>query len=125
MTLVDLRYTKAEAKEEAKEARRPIGYERAGSAPWGMCLHLEARELDALGIKTLPSVGDEWHITAVARVTQVSQSSSTDMDESKTAAVAIEMMRVDRVDSAAEDKAEGPQTPAKESGELRTVLGKG
>jgi hypothetical protein len=126
MTLVDLRYTKAEAKEEAKEATTP-SYEKAGQAPWGMCIHLEARELDALGIKSLPNVGDEWHITAIARVTQVSQSSSADMDESKTAALSIEMMQVDSVESAAMEKAEGKQTPAKETAELRsrTVLGKG
>ena len=126
MTLIDLRYSKAEAKEEAKESR--VGeYEREGSAPWGCCIRLEARELDALGIKGLPNVGDEWHITAVARVTQISQSSSTDMDDSKTAALSIEMMQVDSVESAAMEKAEGKQTPAKEMAELRsrTILGKG
>jgi hypothetical protein len=127
MMLADLRYSKAEAREEAKEsAAAEPGYEKAGSAPWGMCLHLEKRELDKLGISALPGVGDEWHITAVARVTQVSQSSGADRDDSMSVALSIEMMGVDMRESAAEEAAEGAQTPAKEAGEAkraRSVLG--
>lgn len=133
MALTDLRYTKAEAKEEASEQAAMIGGgDKEGGCPWGLCLRLEKRELDMLGIKTLPEVGAEWHITAVAYVTQVSQQSGVDRDDSQCVALGIAMMSVDLQESAAEEAAEkkaGKDTPRDEAAEMRkpvrarTVMG--
>lgn len=51
--------------------------------PWGLCLNLGKNELDKLGIDDLPSVGDEFHIYAVCKVTRVSQSASEGGEDSK------------------------------------------
>jgi hypothetical protein len=56
-TLVDMAYTKAELKEEKKEMS--VGYNGQPSPyPWGLCIRLEANELDKLGITELPQVGE-------------------------------------------------------------------
>lgn len=125
MALTDLRYTKAEAKEEAAEYTQPVSSEKAGSCPWGLCLRLEKRELDLLGIKKLPEVGGEFHIHAVAYVTQVSQQSGVDTDDSQCVALEIAMMSVDMQESAAEEAAEkkaGKDTPKDEAAEERKPL---
>jgi len=129
--LTDLRYTAAEAKEEAKEtAAAPMG-DSEGSCPWGLSIRLEKRELDKLGITELPQVGGEVHFTAVAYVTQVSQQSGVDQDDSQGVSLQIAMMQVDSIESAAEEAAEkkaGKDTPAAEAAETkplraRTVMG--
>ena len=61
--LVDMAYTKADKKEEAKEyAVGPGG--QIADYPWGLCLSLEKKELDKLGVKQLPQVGGEFHFVA-------------------------------------------------------------
>lgn len=119
--LVDLAYTKAEIKEEKAEytSGDPSPY------PWGLCLRLEKAELDKLGIKELPQVGSEWHFMAVATVTGVNQSASVTQDEETSVALQITMMQVVLSESAQEEKAEGKDTPAKESAEKpRSVMAK-
>jgi len=44
--------------------------------PWGLCLDLQAEELDKLGITTLPEVGAEMELTVRCMVTRVAQSAS-------------------------------------------------
>lgn len=123
--LVDLRYTKAEAKEEAAEMTAPSRADSEGECPWGLCIRLEKRELDRLGIKQLPEVGAEWHIHAVAYVTQVSQQSGVDAEDSQCVALQLAMMSVDMQESAAEEAAEkkaGKDTPKAEAAEERKPL---
>lgn len=88
--LVDLKYTKAELKEEKAE------YVSGDQSPypWGMCISLEKAELDKLGIKELPLVGSEWHFIAVATVTSVNQSASVTQDEETRVGLQITMMQV-------------------------------
>ena len=120
--LTDLRYTAAEAKEEAAETTTE-GQDSEGSCPWGLCIRLEKRELDKLGITELPQVGGEVHFTAVAYVTQVSQQSGVDQDDSQCVALEIAMMQVDSIESAAEEDAEkraGKDTPAAEAAEMKS-----
>jgi hypothetical protein len=110
--LVDMAYTKAELKEEKAEAMS--GY--PSPYPWGLCLSLEKDELSKLGIKTLPNVGDEWHLLAVAKVTGVNQSARENEDEETRVGLQITMMQVILQESAAEEKRE-KETPAAEARE--------
>ena len=49
--------------------------------PYGLCIHLDRDELKKLGMKDLPKVGTEMPITAIAKVTRVSQSAVEGADE--------------------------------------------
>lgn len=121
--LTDLAYTKAEMKEEAKEmCCGPSG--EPNPYPWGLNLRLEGRELDLLGIKTLPGVGDEFHMTVVARVTSVEQRETADEDDRRCVGLQICMASVDMHETAKEEKKEGKQTPAKEMAEGKSIMSK-
>lgn len=122
---IDLAYSKAEAKEEAKEyAIGPSG--EAARYPWGLCIRLEGRELDKLGIRALPGVGDEYHMAVIAKVTQVMQQSGPDEDDHKNVAMQITMIEIMGYESASEEKAEekkyGPETAASESKEHGSLM---
>jgi hypothetical protein len=119
--LIDLAYTKAELKEEAKEMRVGLSGEPS-KYPWGLCIRLEKEELDKLGIKQLPGVGDEYHMTIITTVTEVSQSAGMDRDDSACVALQITMASVDMHETAKEEKAEGKQTPAKEAAEGKSIM---
>jgi hypothetical protein len=114
--LVDMQYTKAEMKAEAKEMcmGEPSAY------PWGLCLHLEKEELDKLGIKALPQIGSEIHFGAIAKVTSVNQSAREGQDENTSVALQITMLAIVKIESAAEEKGEreSPKSEAKESPSL-------
>ena len=78
--LIDMRYSKAELADEAKEAAvGPSG--EPNPYPWGLAITLEDEELTKLGITELPSVGDELNLTAIAKVTSVNQSLNQDDPE--------------------------------------------
>jgi hypothetical protein len=53
--------------------------------PWGLCLHMDGDEMDKLGIKTMPKVGDEMILVCKCKVTRCMMSSSeyTDGDETR------------------------------------------
>ena len=53
--------------------------------PWGLCLHMDGDEMDKLGIKTMPKVGDEMVIVCKVCVTRTAQSASeyTNGEETK------------------------------------------
>ena len=68
--LVDMKLSAGELRAHLNPA--PMGPEY----PWGLCLRLENAELDKLGRKRLPEVGDEFDVTAVAKVTSVHESKS-------------------------------------------------
>lgn len=111
--LIDLQYTKAEQKEETNEMAVPS----SSQYPWGLCMSLEKRELDKLGITGLPSIGDEWHMLVVAKVTGVNTQSGVDKEDSVRVGLQVTMAQVLMQESAAdEDKeAESPEAEAKES----------
>lgn len=94
-----------------------------GQYPYGLCINLDKDELDKLGITTLPTVGTEVHISAVGKVTRVSQSASESgagVDEKTSIAIQITMM------SAAVEAphpGEGKETAADEMRESKTLLG--
>lgn len=117
--LIDLAYTKAEAKEEAREmvSGEPDAY------PWGLCLTLEKRELDKLGIKELPQVGSEFHMLVIAKVTSVNQSARMQEEETRVG-LQITMAQVLMVESAQEEAKE-KETPAYESAETGKAMRKG
>lgn len=92
-TLVDMAYTKAELKAEKKEMA--VGYDgQPNPYPWGLCIRLEKKEMDKLGMKDLPQVGTEVHFTAVAKVTSVSHSARDGYDEESTVALQITYMQL-------------------------------
>ena len=116
--MIDMKYTPAEAKEEKGEvvAAGP----KAGDYPWGLRLSMEKDQFDKLGV-SVPNVGDEIHFTAVARVTSVNSNANEDGEDCR-AGIQICMMQIDMVESAAEEKAEGKSTPAKEARENKTIM---
>lgn len=118
--LVDLAYSKAEQKEEQSEYVRG----EAPAYPWGLCISLEKRELDKLGIAQLPPVGVEVTFTAVAVVTSVNQSARQGEDEESRVGLQITQLQVAGIESPAEEKTEGKQTPAKEARESGSVMSK-
>lgn len=79
-TMVSMERTKAE-KKKAQERCEVAMPSDGPDYPWGLNLNLGKEELDKLGIKELPGVGDEFHIVAVCCVTRVSQSASKGGDE--------------------------------------------
>jgi hypothetical protein len=113
--LVDLKYTKAEMKEETAEYAIPSG--KPDPYPWGLCLRLEKSELDKLGLTMLPQVGSEVHFMAVAMVTNVTQSAGMARDEESTVGLQIRMMQVLEIETPDEEKGK-PDTPAAEMKEM-------
>lgn len=70
MQLVNL----ANSPEEAKEQGAICTSEGEGPKyPYGLCLDLNDDVLEKLGITSLPPVGTVMHITAMAKVTRVSE----------------------------------------------------
>lgn len=120
--LVDLAKTKKELAEEKKEYASPVG--DASPYPWGLSIRLESEELSKLGITDLPGVGDEYHFVVVATVTSVNQSARVSQDDEQCVGLQITEMAVMAHESAAEEKAEGAETPAKESAENRSIMAK-
>ena len=129
--LVDLAYSKEELAEEKKECAisscgQPDPY------PWGLCMSLEKRELDKLGVAKLPQVGSEFHMMVIAKVTSVNQSASMTQEEESRVGLQVTMAQVLEVGSPEEEASEqrrGVETPAYEaaemrkSGKVRTVMG--
>lgn len=81
MKIVSMERTKAE-KKAAEERCKAMPCDTP-DYPWGLNINLGKEELDKLGMKDLPAVGDEMHIYAVCCVTRVSQSASKDGPDSK------------------------------------------
>jgi hypothetical protein len=75
--MVSMERTEAE-KKAAEELYKNMGTEDGPDYPWGLCLRLGKDELTKLGVETLPEIGEEMTILAVAKVTRVSQSADKD-----------------------------------------------
>lgn len=116
--LVDMKFTKAEIKEEKRE----YGGEMQ-PYPWGLAIRLESTELEKLGIKDLPQVGSEMHLICVAEVTGVNMSSSVGQEDETCVALQITHMQVISQESADVEKGER-ESAASESAETRSVLSK-
>ena len=120
MKLVDMAYTKAELKEEAKEGCvSPSG--QPSPYPWGLSLSLERNELNKLGVKDLPQVGAEVHFIAVAKVMSVNQSARQGEDEESRVGLQITMMQIVQSESADEEKGE-KESPASEAKETPSLM---
>ncbi len=118
MALIDLKMSKKDMAEEASPTADQSQY------PWGACLNLDTDELKKLGIKDLPSVGDEYHIRAVGEVTSVSEL-DTGSGESKSLRIQITMMELVHEDeSEAMENSESAADEDAENAERSTVMGK-
>lgn len=99
--LVDMARTEADKK--ASQERMEAMMDSDGpDYPWGLCLNLCNDELDKLGIKELPDVGDEFHIYAVAKVTNVHMSVGETGNDSRGVSLQITQMGTMESDSQAE-----------------------
>jgi hypothetical protein len=123
--LIDMKYTKAEAKEEAQEYSKPSVPEYS----WGLQIRLEDEELSKLGIKNLPEVGGEFHLSIVAEVQSATETKMANGKTDRCVCLQITMLGIDLEESAADEKGD-KSTPASEAKETRKptkggVLGKG
>ncbi len=109
MGLVDLKRTKADKKAETTGAS-PV----ADDYSYGLQLNLDRKELDKLGIKTMPEVGDEYHIHAIGKVTSVNQSAREDNEYRS---VGVQLTMADFVHEDDADEATEKETPATEEKE--------
>lgn len=80
--------------------------------PWGLALNLGKEELDKLGVKGLPEIGEEFQLVATAKVTRVSQSATESGTDHKGVELQITAMAVTDPD-AAEDEQETSATAKK------------
>lgn len=117
MKLVDMKMSQADMKADAVPS--PVDRD---PYPYGLCLNLDTDELDKLGIKDLPEVGDEYHIMAVGKVTRVSSSASEGQDsESRGISVQITMLCMDTEPLMGEEKKDAPKAETREK-PARSVL---
>lgn len=106
MALVDLKMSKKDMDAESQPSAS-----QQSPYPYGLCLRLDGDELDKLGIKDLPAVGDEFHIQAIGCVTSVAEMNSAN-SESRHIEIQIEQMELSN-----EGPADGEASVAEEEGE--------
>lgn len=117
MALVDLKMSKQDMADEAS----PTAPENRNPYPYGVCLTLDTDELAKLGIKELPSVGDECHVEAVGEVTSVSEQDSGN-GEQRSVRIQLQMMEV--VNEGQEPEGESVAEEEAEDAESQAVGGK-
>jgi len=94
MTMIDMKFTKSEKKDEAKEAMvGPSG--QPADYPWGLCIRLESEELNKLGLTEPPKVGEPINFSCVGRVTSFNQQSRMGGEEETAVGIQIEQMEID------------------------------
>lgn len=107
--LVDMKYTKAEAKAEATKYESIAGQPEY---PWGLQIRLEDEELSKLGITSLPDVGATFTLTVVC---EVQTATETKMATGKTdRCVCLQITQLGMVAEDGEKAAASP-TPAAKS----------
>ena len=99
--MIDMARTPAEVK--AKNMPMEMGLSSRDKYPYGLSLTLDADSLKKLGIKDLPTVGDEFEIEAMVRVTSVSKNASETNDSTRVELQITKMM----IETEEEEKAEG------------------
>lgn len=119
--LVDVKFTKAEAKAEAAEYTGAEGPEY----PWGLSIRLEDETLTKLGVTTLPDVGDEFRLVCIARVDSVSQSQMASGRNDRCVSLQITQMGIDAETDEKEASAPAPAPKASKQPTKGGVLGKG
>ena len=115
--LVDMKFTKAEAKAQAEEYSKPSP-DNEPSYPWGLEIRLEDESLAKLGITTLPEIGAEFHLSVVATVKSASESRMASGRTDRCVCLQITMMGIDLEESAEEERGER-STPKSEAAETR------
>ncbi len=104
--MVDLKRSPAAVKKESNVNYKPSPY------GYGTRLELSHEDLVKLGVKELPEAGDEYSITATAKVTSASKSVS-DTGSRTSMSLQITHLKLTHEDEAAEKK----ETPAQEQAE--------
>lgn len=86
---------KRTAEDKRQDMGEPCGIEAtAPDYPWGLCIHLDADELDKLGMKQLPAIGTEIPVMVKVKVTRVSQSAVEGSDEQRSVDLQITDMGI-------------------------------
>lgn len=119
--LVDMKYTKAEAKEEAAEYA--VG-SNAPEYPWGLQIRLEDEELKKLGVSSLPDVGEEMTLTVTVKVTSVSENQYASGKTDRCVSLQITEMGMQTEEPAAA-KSPAPAPKASKQPTKGGVLGRG
>jgi hypothetical protein len=110
--MVDMK--RPQADETAGADSMPVSPE-GGQYPYGLCIRLESQELSALGIKELPPVGTEYHITAVGHVTMTRSGSS--VGDAEDSAMSIQIMYLEMTEEAESAAEAMGETAAMENAE--------
>jgi Major coat protein-like len=88
-TMVDMSRDQEEIKEDLPP---PAGKEGGPLYPYGLCISLSEDELEKLGLDgELPQVGMMIHLSAMAKVTSVSQNEREQIDGTKTLCKRVEL----------------------------------
>lgn len=101
MKLVSMKLTPKEKKAESK-ANAPSG--SVSDYAYGLSLRLGADELEKLGLKELPEVGDVFHIEGSAIVQSVSERQSTKGDDHRSVEMQITDLGCEEGPSKGKDK---------------------
>jgi len=87
--MIDLKRTLADIKADKAEMEGD-----SNPYPYGACISLDTDELDKLGIKNLPTVGDEYNIMAVGNVTAVRMNSYEKSGEERGITIQIKFLQL-------------------------------
>lgn len=120
--LVDMKYTKAEAKAEATKYDSIAGQPEY---PWGLQIRLEDDELTKLGIKSLPDVGSAMTLTVTVEVQSATETKMANGSTDRCVCLQITQLGVDAAE--ADDDEPAPATVAAKPSKQPTkggVMGK-
>lgn len=86
--LIDMKRSKADMKEES--ANTPVS-ESQEQYPYGLRIMLDKDELEKMGMKKLPIIGDEFMIEAMCKVVSVSENAS---ENNETSSVSLQIIHL-------------------------------
>lgn len=110
MPLVDMKLSKAEAKEDTK----PTAVAKMPEYPWGTQITLDERALKKLKIDGLPEVGTLCGIDAVGKITGASVTDTEDGGQNRT--VTIQIQKIEIEDAGEEESEEAAEDAKGDTG---------
>jgi len=104
MKMADMRQKAKNLKESNAVKLSDAGHP---SVPYGLHVTLGPDELDKLGVKTMPAVGDKVHVRAHAHVARVSETHETGGKKHRSVELHLHHMAMEQPKKSGEDAAKG------------------